>query len=223
MTIKTINLNKLLRLCALQEKGLISELRSDLRSERDKKLGIKGGGGHFHYPWWNAAKDHAIGKTDLELQTALLITLSKQRRRLYPLLTEGFLSWFRYLARTTNQPISWREEEVHTHYVVPGLDLTVKVDNLLALKLGGDRHKLIYPYFSEHPALDEKWARMGLWLMAEALSEHDLVDMELLDILRGHSFSGASHFLKGDEEAIFESRYSKILDTWDSLKHEYGL
>lgn len=223
MTIKVINLNKLLRICALPENGLLSELRSDLRSERNKTLGIKTGGGHFHHPWWNAAKEHAVGGPDLEVQTALLVTASKQRKRLYPQLTQGFLAWLKYLRRTTNLKIGWNEEEVHTHYVVPELDLTVKVDNLLALKLGEDRHKLVYPYFSEEPALDEKWGRVGLWLMSEALSEYDLADMELLDVLRGRSFSGASHFLKGDEEAVFEAKYFAISKQWEELRAEYGL
>lgn len=223
MTIKVINLNKLLKICSLAENRLITELRSDLRAERDKLLGHKSGGGHFQHPWWNAAKLHCMGVEDLEEQTSLLIAVSAQRKRLYPLLTSGFLTWLTRLQRTTNQTIGWSDEEVHTHYTVPGLDLTVKVDNLLALRLGEDSHKLVYPYFSETPILSEKWARVGLWLMSEALSEYHLADMELLDVLRGRSFSGASLFLKGDEEAIFENRYSEILALWEELKPEYGL
>lgn len=224
MTIKVINLNKLLYLCALPDNVLTSELRDDLRTERNKRLGKKSGGGHFHHPWWGAAKKHAVGLLDLEEHTpALVAANAKYRKRLYPLLTQGFLSWLRYLRRTTNLRIGWAEEEVHTHYFVPELGLTVKVDNLLALKLGEDRHKLIYPYFSEEPSLDEKWARVGLWLMREALSTYDLADMELLDVLRGRSFSGASHFLKGDEEVVFQRRYQAVVQRWEELKPEYGL
>ena len=51
MAISIINLNKLLRLCALPKNELITELRSDLRSERDKVLGKKSRGGHFQHPW----------------------------------------------------------------------------------------------------------------------------------------------------------------------------
>lgn len=223
MTIKVINLNKLLKICGLAENRLITELRSDLRTERDKLLGQKSGGGHFQHPWWSAAKLHCIGLADLEEQTELLVSVSAQRKRLYPMLTAGFLNWLTRLQRTTNQVIGWSEEVVHTHYAVPGLDLTVKVDNLLALRLGQDSHKLVYPYFSEAPALSERWARVGLWLMSEALSEYDLADMELLDVLGARSFSGSSTFLKGDEESIFEVRYAHILALWDELKPEYGL
>lgn len=223
MTIRVINLNKLLKLCMIPENELISELRSDLRSERDKQLGIKSGGNHFHYPWWSAAKLHVMGIADLNIQTALLVTASKQRRRLYPLLTSGFLTWLQHLRRTTNQRIGWREEQVHTHYVVPGLDLTVKVDNLLALQVGEDRHKLVYPYFTEDPALNDTWGRIALWLMREALPGYDLAGMELLDVHRSRSFSGASLFLKGDEEALFEAKFTAIATRWEQLKPEYGL
>lgn len=224
MTIKVINLSKLLRLCALPENRLIGELRDDLRKERDKLLGKKKrGGGHFHYPWWDAAKGHALGLCDLPEQTAVLVEASDQRKRLYPLLTEAYLRWLEYLRRSTNQPLSWSEEQVHTHYAVPGMDLTVKVDNLLALKLGEDHHKLIYPYFCEEPILSERWARVGLWLMRDALSKYDPVDMEILDVLRSRSFSGGSVFLKGDEGAIFSSRYDIIRSKWTELHPEYGL
>lgn len=224
MTIKVINLSKLLRLCALPENLLKGELRDDLRKERDKLRGKKKkGGGHFHYPWWDAAKGHALGLCDLPEQTEVLVEASDQRKRLYPLLTEAYLRWLEHLRRSTNQALNWSEEQVHNHYAVPGMDLTVKVDNLLALKLGEDHHKLIYPYFCEEPILTERWARVGLWLMRDALSKYDPVDMEILDVLRARSFSGGSVFLKGDERAIFSDRYDKIRSKWHELRPEYGL
>ncbi|WP_324748770.1 hypothetical protein SH591_08610 [Sphingomonas sp. LY54] len=222
MSIKVINLNKLLCLCELSENKLISALRNDLRTERNKMIGRKVGGGHFHYPWWDAAKDHAVGLEDLREATDRLSEVSG-RKRLYPLLTQGFLRWFELFRRNTNLTIGWSEEQVHTHYVVPGMELTVKVDNILALKLGEDQHRLVYPYFSEEPALEEKWARVGLWLMGDALSEFELSGMEILDVLRGRSFSGASTFLRGDEEALFAARYERILALWEELRPEYDL
>ncbi|TZG26258.1 hypothetical protein [Sphingomonas montanisoli] len=223
MTIRVVNLNKILKICQLPENLLTRELRIDLRGERRKALGLPTGGGHFHYPWWNAAKQHSVGLVDLETFTPVLIGDLKSRKRLYPLLTEGFLQWFRHLRRTTNAEIVWTQENIHTHYTVPGLELIVKVDNLLALKIGSDRHKIIYPYFFEEPALSSLWGRIGLWLMREALSEYDIVDMEILDVLRGRSFSGGMDFLKGDEEAIFQRKYMNIIEQWEALKPEYDL
>ena len=133
------------------------------------------------------------------------------------------LSVHERLRRSTNAKITWLPENVHNHYEHPEYDLTIKVDNLLGLKVGPDKHRLVYPYFSERPILSEKWARVGLWLMREALPDFSITDMEMLDVLRGTSFSGASVSLKGDEEAAFSARYSEILKLWNELKPAYGL
>lgn len=223
MSIQIINLNKLLRLCALPENELISELRDDLRNERNKKLGKKSRGGHFHHPWWDVAKDHVVGRDDLPATLPSLVAGGKNRDRLYPLLTEAFLRWLDAFRRSTNLPISVSEEEVHNHYPVPGIQLVVKVDNLLALRLGHVGHRLIYPYFSEKPPLVEKWARVGIWLMANALPKFDVAQMELLDILRSRSFRGSSLLPRGDEEAIFKAKYLQMLGLWNDLRPEYDL
>ena len=97
----------------------------------------------------------------------------------------------------------------------------MKVDNLLALQIGDDGHRLVYPYFSEQPVLQPRWARVGLWLMSEALADFSMVDMEILDVLRARSYSGRSLFLRGDEEAIFATRYAELVDEWARLRPEY--
>ena len=223
MTIKVINLNKLLKLCALSENGLISAVRADLRAERDKAQGQDGGGGDFHGPFWSDAKMHVMGAVNLTGQTLLRIDRHAGRKRLYPLLEKGFLTWFDEVRRGTNQTVTWMPESVHNHYEIPELGLTVKVDNLLGLKIGPDKHRLIYPYFSERPILSEKWARIGLWLMAEALQTFSITDMEILDVLRGRSYSGATVFMQGNEEAIFTGRYAEIVDLWHELRPQYGI
>jgi hypothetical protein len=103
------------------------------------------------------------------------------------------------------------------------LDLTLKVDNLLALRIGEEKFRLVYPYFSETPVLYERWARVGLWAMSEALPNYSLTDIEILDVLRARGFRGSRLFLKGDEEALFSRRYAEILKEWDGLRTEYGL
>ena len=223
MSIQIINLNKLLRLCTLPENKLITELKADLNAERKKLDGQKSGGGHFHHPWWDVAKDHVIGEADLSESLPYLVAAGINRDRLYPMLTEAFLSWFDEFRRSTNMAIGISEEEVHKHYVVPRLGLTVKVDNLLALRLGHDSHRLIYPYFSEWPALPQDWARVGLWLMRDALVEFDITQMEILDVLRSRSFRGSSVFLRGDEEAIFAAKYRHMLSLWTEFRPLYGL
>jgi hypothetical protein len=59
--------------------------------------------------------------------------------------------------------------------------------------------------------------------MSEALPEHDLIDMHILDVLRGVSFGADRVYLRGDEQHLFEQRYREILKMWDELRPEYGL
>jgi hypothetical protein len=223
MTPKTIHLNKLLKLFQLSVRQLTSALRGELRNERDKLVGLKEGGGDFYGPFWSDAKLHVRGIIDLRIQTGARIEASKQREQLYPKLTAGFLAWFDELKRKTNKRVGWHEARVHNHYPFPDLDLTVKVDNLLALRIGDDDFRLVYPYFAKEPILSERWARVGLWAMGEALSEYSLTDMEILDVLRGRSFRGSRIFLKGDEEALFARKYAEVIYEWDDLRAEYDL
>lgn len=223
MTDKSLHLRKLLKFLSLADQKLTTELRKELRAERRKLDGLSGGGGDFHGPFWADVKAHVIGLDDLRELSEARIGTSSQRRRLYPELAHGFLSWFDDLKRSTNEQVGWHEGNVHQHKDFPELGLTLKVDNLLSLQIGNDRFRLIYPYFSEAPILNQRWARIGLWLMSEALVDHDISTMEVLDVLRGRSFSGARLFLQGDEEHLFVRRYSEVIAEWDSLRPEYGL
>lgn len=223
MTSKTINLHKLLKLFGLKDRQLTSALRRELYGEKKRIENGPGEGGDFHVPFWSDAKAHVIGKVDLVQQTQARVEASDQRKRLYPQLADGFLDWLEQTKRSTNEKVGWHEGNVHNHHSIPELDLTLKVDNMLALKIGPDRYRLIYPYFTEKPILHEQWARVGLWAMSEALPDHSRSNMEILDILRGRAFSGARLFLKGDEEYLFSKRYREILDEWDNLRPEYGL
>jgi hypothetical protein len=221
MTPKSINLNKLLKLFELQDQPLVSALRAELRAERDKMLGYQAGGGDFHAPFWFDSKLYVQGLADLGEMTTMRVQSSKQRQRLYPLLRDGFLRWFDGVRRSTNQRVSWDEANAHNHYLFPELDLTVKVDNLLSLRFGEESFRLVYPYFSERPILSERWARVGLWVMTEALAQYSITDMEIVDVLRGRGFRGSQVFLKGDEEALFNERYEEIAALMDELRPEY--
>lgn len=224
MTAKTLHLNKLLKFFGLVDQQLITELRKELRAERRKRDGGSGdGGGDFHVAFWADAKLHMIGVHDLTRKTEIRVEASKQRRRLYPLLAAGFLDWINRLKRSTNERVGWREGSVHNHLDLAEYELTIKVDNLLSLQIGEGQYRLVYPYFSELPILAERWARVGLWLMSEALPDHSITNMEILDVLRGRSFSGANVFLKGDEEVLFSRKYKDIIDEWDALRLQYDL
>ena len=223
MTPKSMNLSKLLKLFELNEAQLTTALRSELRTERRKALDIDDdGGGDFHVPFWSDAKLHVMGLVELLKQVEVRVDASKQRKRLYPLLARGFLLWLDNLRRGTNRKIGFEPISAHNHFEFAELGLTLKVDNLLCVKIGEDRYRLVYPYFSEKPVLGAKWARVGLWAMTEALENYSYTDMEILDVLRGNSYSGLNFSLKGDEEALFISKYREIKAKWDELRPEYG-
>jgi len=223
MTPKSLHLNKLLKLFELREQPLVSAVRAELRAERDKLLGYKDGGGDFHAPFWFDAKLHVQDLVDLPTSTTARIAASKQRQRLYPLLKDGFLSWFDVVRRRTNERVGWGEVSAHNHYVFPDLDLTVKVDNLLSLRIGEDSYRLVYPYFAEAPVLSERWARVALWVMSEALPRFSITNMEVLDVLRSRGYRGSQIFLKGDEDALFNDRYAQLAALMDELRSEYQL
>jgi len=44
--------------------------------------------------------------------------------------------------------------------------------------------------------------------------------MEILDVLRGQSYSGKSVFFKGDEEVIFARRFTEIVNERERLRLE---
>lgn len=224
MSPKSMNLNKLLKFFELDDSKLTSALRSELRAERRKLVeDASDGGGDFHVPFWADAKLHVMGMVDLMKQVEFRIEASKQRKRLYPLLARGFLTWLDALQRSTNRKIGFEPFAAHNHFEFDEIGLTLKVDNLLCVKVGEDHHQLVYPYFSEKPVLGSKWARVGLWAMTEALEKYTYTDMEILDVLRGRSYSGLRISLKGDEEALFVSRYRQIKARWEELCPEYGL
>jgi hypothetical protein len=223
MSIRVMNLNKLLKFCALPENELVASLRRDLREDRKRLEIVNGGGGDFHCPFWSDAKGHVFGLVDLNSMTKLRIESNPLRKRLYPMLQDGFLDWLKELRRGTNERTGRLPQVVHNHYAVPGLDLTVKVDNVLGLQIGSDKHRIVYPYFSESPILLRKWARVGLWLMSEALDEYSVTEMEILDVIRGRSYSGKDLFFKGDEESVFSERYGQILSAWSVLKDSYAI
>jgi len=223
MSFNEVNLNRLLRICGATPALTTRMIREELRAERSRIDGLAGGGGDFYAPFWSDAKSHVIGVLDLPEQIQIRIEHLTQRKRLYPALRDGFIKWFGDIKKSTNQNVGWYEAKVHNRFKFPGLDLMIKVENLMGLHIGHERHMLVYPYFFEDPILTEKWGRVGLWLMAASLPDFDPTEMHILDVIRGRSLSGSSTSLKGDEEAIFVTRYQQLFDEWKQLRSAYGL
>lgn len=227
MSIRNIHLRKLLQAFNEPENRKITLLRNDIRTELKKRSGFSSKGGDFHGPFWSDAKNHAAGEIDLSIATLDRIAKNEARGRLYPELADGFLEWWHNKRRTRTEPISAFPYTVKKRYEIDELDAVVKVENLLSIiigdaNVGPQGERLIYPYFSEEPVLDEKAAQLGLWLLSEAFPEFASENIRVLDVMRAKAFSISELPLSGAEEYEFLKKYRKLIDEWDILNEQYG-
>jgi len=220
MSIEKIQLRKLLRLFYATDPKRRSILRADIYGDIKKEADEdedEDGGGDFHVPFWADAKRHVDGAVDLLSQTKMRIEKNERRRNLYPQLAAGFLKWW-------NEKRRWRNEkfifikDVKGRVQFPKLNGIVRVENLLPLRIDGQFARIVYPYFSDVPVLPDEGARLGLWLMHEALPNYPLEDLRLLDVLRSKSFGIIDVPLHGDERHLFEVKYESVLSEWKKLK-----
>lgn len=221
MAINIIRLRKLLRLFYMTTAQLTSALRTDIRNEISKSNRTQSGGGDFYTPFWSDAKEHVAGLSDLSEQTEIRIENNIGRRRLYPLLEQGFLQWWNEKRRWSNQEFEFLPDSIKGRYQAPDLDAIVKIENILALRIADETNKLVYPYFSEEPRLQAEGARIGLWLLDATLENYRIEDLRILDIFRSQSFSISEFPLQGNEEELFVSKYRYILKRWSTLREEY--
>jgi hypothetical protein len=103
--------------------------------------------------------------------------------------------------------------------LVPFQEGTEKLQNLFN-KLQSGSHRIVYPYFSERPALSSEGARLGLWAIKEALPDFAIEDLRVVDVLRSAYFRPSENRIQGDERTIFIQRYDGILREWRKLKNE---
>jgi hypothetical protein len=221
MSMRRVHLRKLLKIMFLDEGPRRSALRADIREDRARAADDGGeSGGDFYGPFWSDAKWHVFGMHDLHAATDGRIAGNGRRQNLYPQLRNGFLLWWNERRRWTNAPFA-PGRQLRTQFLFPGLDTVVKVDNILSARDDrGDEH-YVYPYFSETPVLDEQAARLGLWLLGQALLDVPHEEIRILDVIRGEPFSIDRYPLAGNEEDDFRSRYATLLEEWEALRGEY--
>lgn len=207
MSIFSPHLRRLLQIYQLTDRALLPILKRDIQSE-----GRPNEGRDFYMPFWRDAKLHAIGEVDLNIETTLRIEENRRRRNLYPRLKDGYLLWWNEKRRWSNQNCRLlKSKSLSGIYTTDELSVQVKVQNLMSLGIGEDDSRLIYPYFSHKPALDPQNARIGLWLLSQTLSQQQVSNIRILDVIRGKSFSTENHSLQGDEESLFLKHYKQIL------------
>lgn len=209
-----IHLRKLLKIMMLAEGPRTTAIRADAREEMRRRDEGPAPGGDFHVPFWSSAKDHAAGRRDLHEAIAEHVDRNWRRKNLYPRLRDGFLEWWNENRRWINTEIIELPKAIKSSFGSADIEGIVKVENLLSLQIGDDQFRYIYPYFSERPIMDDRTARLGLWLMSKALPQHRIEKMRILDVLRGSTFSVDRFPLDGTEEEVFTLRYRRILREW---------
>lgn len=198
------------------------EFRAELKKDIYQAKRPKGDGGDFYVPFWAAAKvflakNPSLDQVAFKANVEGLVHKSKQRERLYPELEKGFLKWLDNKPLWTNQNYNFTTKDVKSKIVFKELDATVKVENILCVDVEDGSKRIIYPYFSEVPALPDEGAKLGFWALAEALPGHPLENFRILDIIRSRYFRPSEFPLNGDEKAIFEARFREILKRWREL------
>lgn len=220
MSLKIIHLRKLLKILFLEPNKRIAALRADIREDVAREGGGLAGGGDFYGPFWKDAKDHVFEHSDLRDTTKMRIESNGGRANLYPALRDGFLLWWEKRRRWTNEPFR-QAQTLKVRYTFPGIDAVVKIDNILSVKDARNIDHFVYPYFTPAPVLTEDAARLGLWLLCEALPSVNPEELRLLDVIRGRTFSIDRSPLRGDEEAVFKAKYDAVLAQWAKLREEY--
>jgi len=221
MAIDQIHLRKALCLCGAKPARRISMLRNDIRKTIAKEKGTaRKGGGDFHTPFWADAKEHVFGRADLHELTEARTASNDTRERLYPLLRDSFLRWWNEKRRWRNSPFDPLPKPVFARHQIAGLGL-IKVEGLLGVGMEDGSGRYVYPYFAEETPLNDEEARLGLWLMCEALPQYRRADFRILDVLRSRSVGLVDCPLLGDEAGAFSTKYQSVIDQWNRLRDEY--
>lgn len=219
MALDQISLRKLLKIMFLPVNLRRSELRKDIREELARRTESEGGG-DFYAPFWADAKAHVFGTLDLYDAVDERVAVNQRRVNLYVRLRDGFLLWWTERRRWTNEPFR-QGHALKTHFRFPGLEATVKVDNILSVRDGLGEQHAVYPYFAPEPVLSEEAAKLGLWLLSQAFPKIPPSEFRILDVIRGQTFSLDRNPLDGNEEENFRRRYSHVLSEWATLRGEY--
>jgi hypothetical protein len=220
MSIQKINLRKLLQLFVADARKQRSLLLEDIRNERAKQSREEGKGGDFYSPFWADVKDHVAGRSDIAEQTEQRIEKNKTRKRLYPLLRDGFLEMWNEVIRWRNEPFQFVPESIHTQFSIKELGATVKIENTASIVAWDGSHRIMYPYFYEEPSLTVEGVRLGFWALKEALPDYKLDDFRIIDFFRRGYFRPADVQLRGDEQKQFMEKYKALLSLWEKLKDE---
>lgn len=221
MSVLSIPLRKALQLFYAPQSLRRSILKEDIALDRRKEAGgTRSQGGDFYLPFWSDVKRHVSGDGDLTQLIDDRVNSNRNFKRLYPLLKDGVLELLSAKLRWSNEPVEIVPQSAHGKLQIEKLGGTIRVKDALNARIKGEYTRVVYPYFSEEPALPEEGGRLGLWVMQKALPKFSPNDMRIVDPLRRTLFSPQTVPLLGNEEEIFCDYYRILIDEWEYLKNE---
>lgn len=221
MSVLDIPLRKVLQLFYAEQKLRRSILKNDIRLDLKKEAGgTRSQGGDFYLPFWSDVKKHISDAGDLSNLTAIRVESNKNFKRLYPLLRDGVLDLLNEKLRWSNEPLEIIPQSVHGNLLIEELGGLIRIRDAIHARVREKYTRVVYPYFSEEPALPEEGGRLGLWAMQQTLTNLDPSDMRIIDPLRRVFFSPETTPLIGDEEMVFHERYKSLIKEWGHLKLE---
>ncbi|MBY8825181.1 hypothetical protein [Sphingomonas colocasiae] len=184
MSVLDIPLRKALQLFYANQSLRRSIIKNDIRLDLKKDAGgTRSQGGDFYLPFWSDVKKHISGTGDLTQLTAERVTSNGSFKRLYPLLRDGILDLLTAKLRWSNEPVEIIPQSVHGNLRLANLGGTIRIRDALHARVRDKYTRVVYPYFSEEPALTEEGGRLGLWAMQQTLTELDPRDMRIIDPL----------------------------------------
>ncbi len=219
MSVETIPLRRLLQLLYAGARQQQSLLRAEIRADLAKQRGISSNGGDFYGPFWADAREHVSSIKDLTVATQERVDRNKARERLYPILKDGFLKWWDSQRRWTNAPFETVRAPTAALKVTE--TLTIKIDNILAVRDAEGVDRFIYPYFYEAPILKNEAARIGLWALKRSFPGLIYDHFRILDVPRGRIFSPDRCYLEGDEAVILKRKFFDLWTMYVKLEEDY--
>jgi hypothetical protein len=220
MSIDKIPLRKLLQLFYADRSKRRSILLADIRNDKSKEHAEEGSGGDFYVPFWADAKNHVLGRLDLVEQSKFRIAKNARRTRLYPKLAEGFLKLWNEKVRWRNEKFELFPENVKAILPIEELEAHIRIENTVSVKIWDGSDRVIYPYFSETPALPEEGARLGLWVLRKALPDFHPDSFRIVDVLRSAYFRPTDITFSGSERDILVQKYRDLLNEWKEIQDE---
>lgn len=222
--VDSIQLRKFVKLVQMEKDDRVRDYRKSifakLRRERDKAEGKKvSGGGGFYDLFWADAKAHVLNNIDLITATEARIQADDKKSRLFPILLNGFSTWWNERRRWTNSP--FREApQLTASNVFREVQTNLKIENFLSVTDAvGDIYN-VYPYWFEKPIMRDEHATLAFKCIEKAFPNVELDTFRILDVCRGVTFRVNRQAIDEFDESIIHRQLMKFKEEYDEQNED---